>query len=154
MKYQVLNSSENIDVKKPKTTAAYCCRCFDQSHISSKNQVQHAQVLLTWDWQLSGPQLVWNRPHPTLSMIQTDKLPTEISACPSVWERMVIDLMTQTLKQSFFLYDERLCFMYFTQFDYKTPREWLLLSTLWKTKINHCLFSFCWSIVLLCLVTH
>lgn len=102
MKYQVLKSSENVDVKKPKTTAAYCCRCFDQSHISSKNQVQHAQVLLTWDWQLSGPQLVWNRPHPTLSMIQTDKLPTEISACPSVWERMVIDLMTQTLKQSFF----------------------------------------------------
>lgn len=39
------------------------------------------------------------------------------------------------------------CFMDITQFVYKTPREWMHLSTLWKTKSNHCLLFFCWTIV-------
>lgn len=126
------------------------------------NQYVHcAQVQLTWDGQLSGPELVWNRHHPTLSVTQTDKLPTVLSDCPDVRKkRMRLYWFNNTnieykMKIFFFFFNcEMLHVMYFSQIFYKIPRGCLHPSIPWKAKTNHCLFSCCWTIVVLWSVPH
>lgn len=141
-------------------TTAYCCCCFGQSHMSAYKPVCALCTSPTYLRRTAFRTWVSVKQAPSNSVSDTNRQAPHsfvwLSWCEGEKDETLLIQQHKHLIQNedFFLNCELLHVMYFSQIFYKIPRGCLHPSIPWKTKTNHCLFSCCWTIVVLWSVPH